>query len=53
MDYDHDGSCSYQAYSGGSKSKGTLVFETIVLGDARILNMAIGCGHTNNGTFGH
>ena len=29
------------------------MFETIMFGDARILNMAIGCGHTNNGTFGH
>ena len=50
---DHDGSCSYRAYGGGSESKRTLVFETIVFGDAKILNMAIGCGHTNKGTFGH
>ena len=54
LDFDYASSCSYQAlYGDGSKSKGTLVFETIVFGDARILNMAIGCGHSNKGTFGH
>ena len=53
MDCDHDGSCSYRAYGGGSESKRTPVFETIVFGDARILNMAIGCGHMNKDTFGH
>nr|XP_023877708.1 protein ASPARTIC PROTEASE IN GUARD CELL 2-like [Quercus suber] len=53
LDCDHASSCSYQAsYGGGSESKGILVFETIVFGDARMLNMAIGCGHTNKGTFG-
>ncbi|KAK9985238.1 hypothetical protein SO802_034763 [Lithocarpus litseifolius] len=54
LDCDHEGSYSYRAsYVNGAESKGTLVFETIVFGDVRILNLAIGCGYTNKGTFGH
>ncbi|KAL0000300.1 hypothetical protein SO802_019902 [Lithocarpus litseifolius] len=54
QDCDHEGSCSYRApYANGAEFKGTLVFETVVFGDIRILNMAIGCGYTNKGTFGH
>ncbi|XP_030936752.1 protein ASPARTIC PROTEASE IN GUARD CELL 2-like [Quercus lobata] len=54
QDCDREGSCSYRAsYADVSESKGTLVFETIVFGDVRILNMAIGCGYMNKGTFGH
>ncbi|XP_065634505.1 protein ASPARTIC PROTEASE IN GUARD CELL 2 [Quercus suber] len=53
-DCDHKGSCSYRAsYGDRSESKGTLVFKTIVFGDVRILNMAIGCGYTKKGTFSH
>ncbi|KAH7569830.1 hypothetical protein JRO89_XS05G0005500 [Xanthoceras sorbifolium] len=48
----HAGKCCYDVkYGDGSYTKGTLVSETLTIGPTLIQNMAIGCGHRNNGTF--
>ncbi|KAK9676443.1 hypothetical protein RND81_11G077300 [Saponaria officinalis] len=48
----HSGRCRYEVvYSDGSFTKGTLAFETITLGGTTVTNVAIGCGHSNQGMF--
>ncbi|KAI9169009.1 hypothetical protein LWI28_005441 [Acer negundo] len=44
--------CDYEVnYIDGCYTKGTLMLETLTFGQTRILNMAIGCGHNNQGLF--
>ncbi|KAL9244219.1 hypothetical protein vseg_018020 [Gypsophila vaccaria] len=46
------GRCKYEVvYSDGSFTKGTLALETITFGGTTVRNVAIGCGHTNQGMF--
>lgn len=48
----HNGTCLYEvSYGDGSYTVGDLVTETITLGSAKIDNVAIGCGHNNEGLF--
>ncbi|KAK3222499.1 hypothetical protein Dsin_009524 [Dipteronia sinensis] len=48
----HAGKCGYEVnYADGSYTKWTLMLETLTFGQTRILNMAIGCGHNNQGSF--
>ncbi|KAK3198958.1 hypothetical protein Dsin_022373 [Dipteronia sinensis] len=48
----HAGKCSYEVnYADGSFTKGTLMLETLTFGQTEILNMAMGCGHNNRGSF--
>ncbi|KAK0575367.1 hypothetical protein LWI29_037939 [Acer saccharum] len=48
----HIGKCGYEVnYTDGSYTKGTLMLETLTFGQMRIQNMAMGCGHNNQGSF--
>lgn len=48
----HGGRCRYEvSYGDGSYTKGTLALETLTFGRAAIRNVAIGCGHMNQGMF--
>ncbi|CAL5210225.1 unnamed protein product [Lathyrus oleraceus] len=48
----HEGRCKYEvSYGDGSYTKGTLALETVTLGGTVIQNVAIGCGHRNQGMF--
>ncbi|XP_065880602.1 protein ASPARTIC PROTEASE IN GUARD CELL 1 [Euphorbia lathyris] len=48
----HNGTCRYQvSYGDGSYTVGDFVTETITLGSASLENVAIGCGHNNEGLF--
>ncbi|KAK3220428.1 hypothetical protein Dsin_014398 [Dipteronia sinensis] len=48
----HAGKCGYEVnYADGSYTKGTLMLETLTFRQMRILNMAMGCGHNNQGSF--
>ncbi|KAG4984686.1 protein ASPARTIC PROTEASE IN GUARD CELL 2-like [Glycine soja] len=48
----HEGRCRYEvSYGDGSYTKGTLALETITFGRTLIRNVAIGCGHHNQGMF--
>ncbi|WCJ19184.1 Eukaryotic aspartyl protease family protein [Euphorbia peplus] len=48
----HNGTCLYQvSYGDGSYTVGDFVTETITLGSASLENVAIGCGHNNEGLF--
>ncbi|TXG56853.1 hypothetical protein EZV62_018166 [Acer yangbiense] len=48
----HAGKCGYKLkYGDGSYTEGTLMLETLMFGQKRILNMAMGCGHNNQGSF--
>ncbi|KAK1552250.1 hypothetical protein Q3G72_013232 [Acer saccharum] len=48
----HAGKCGYEVnYADGSYTKGTLMLETLTFGQIRIQNMAMGCGHNNQGSF--
>ncbi|XVE53332.1 hypothetical protein DITRI_Ditri02bG0195700 [Diplodiscus trichospermus] len=47
-----DGNCVYEvSYGDGSSTVGDFVTETITLGSDSIDNVAIGCGHDNDGLF--
>ncbi|PNY04079.1 ASPARTIC PROTEASE IN GUARD CELL 2-like protein [Trifolium pratense] len=47
-----EGRCHYEvSYGDGSYTKGTLALETVTLGGTVIQNVAIGCGHRNQGMF--
>ncbi|KAF5745284.1 hypothetical protein HS088_TW07G00867 [Tripterygium wilfordii] len=47
-----NGTCLYQVtYGDGSYTLGDFATETITLGSASVDNVAIGCGHTNEGLF--
>ncbi|CAI9301799.1 unnamed protein product [Lactuca saligna] len=44
--------CKYEvSYGDGSYTKGTLALETLSFGNTFIRNVAIGCGHRNQGLF--
>ncbi|RYR36901.1 hypothetical protein Ahy_A09g041854 [Arachis hypogaea] len=46
------GRCRYEvSYGDGSYTKGTLALETLTFGRTVIRNVAIGCGHSNQGMF--
>jgi subtilisin family serine protease len=48
----HEGRCRYEvSYGDGSYTKGTLALETLTFGRTAIRNVAIGCGHMNQGMF--
>lgn len=48
----HEGRCRYEvSYGDGSYTKGTLALETLTVGRTMIRNVAIGCGHKNQGMF--
>ncbi|MED6197115.1 Protein ASPARTIC PROTEASE IN GUARD CELL 2 [Stylosanthes scabra] len=48
----HEGRCRYEvSYGDGSYTKGTLALETLTFGRTVIRNVAIGCGHSNQGMF--
>ncbi|XP_022966851.1 protein ASPARTIC PROTEASE IN GUARD CELL 2-like [Cucurbita maxima] len=48
----HSGRCRYEvSYGDGSYTKGTLALETLTIGEVTVRDMAIGCGHTNQGMF--
>ncbi|XP_044488755.1 protein ASPARTIC PROTEASE IN GUARD CELL 1-like [Mangifera indica] len=47
-----NGTCLYEvSYGDGSYTVGDFATETITLGSAKVNNLAIGCGHTNEGLF--
>ncbi|KAF2311160.1 hypothetical protein GH714_019762 [Hevea brasiliensis] len=47
-----NGTCLYEvSYGDGSYTVGDFVTETITLGSASVENVAIGCGHNNEGLF--
>lgn len=47
-----EGRCRYEvSYGDGSYTKGTLALETLTVGRTLIRNVAIGCGHKNQGMF--
>ncbi|KAL6586446.1 hypothetical protein OROMI_001434 [Orobanche minor] len=46
------GRCGYKVdYEDGSDAQGTMALETLTIGGTPVINVAIGCGHTNRGTF--
>ncbi|KAL6545349.1 hypothetical protein OROGR_009223 [Orobanche gracilis] len=46
------GRCGYKVdYEDGSDAQGIMALETLTLGDTPVINVAIGWGHTNRGTF--
>ncbi|KAL9393417.1 hypothetical protein Peur_012702 [Populus x canadensis] len=48
----NSGRCRYEvSYGDGSSTKGTLALETLTLGRTVVQNVAIGCGHMNQGMF--
>ncbi|XP_044488877.1 protein ASPARTIC PROTEASE IN GUARD CELL 2-like [Mangifera indica] len=48
----HAGRCHYEvSYGDGSYTKGTLALETLTMGRTAVRNLAIGCGHRNQGMF--
>ncbi|KAI9169744.1 hypothetical protein LWI28_017090 [Acer negundo] len=48
----HTGKCGYEVnYVDGSYTKGTLMLETLTFKRTRILNLAMGFGHNNQGLF--
>lgn len=48
----HAGRCRYEVlYGDGSYTKGTLALETLTFGPTTVRNVAIGCGHRNQGMF--
>ncbi|XP_044492236.1 protein ASPARTIC PROTEASE IN GUARD CELL 2-like [Mangifera indica] len=48
----HAGRCRYEvSYGDGSYTKGLLALETLTVGQTTIRNLAIGCGHRNQGMF--
>ncbi|KAK7390770.1 hypothetical protein VNO78_18837 [Psophocarpus tetragonolobus] len=48
----HEGRCRYEvSYGDGSYTKGTVALETLTFGRTLIRNVAIGCGHRNQGMF--
>ncbi|GAY46972.1 hypothetical protein CUMW_101040 [Citrus unshiu] len=48
----HAGRCRYEvSYGDGSYTKGTLALETLTIGRTVVKNVAIGCGHKNQGMF--
>ncbi|GMH12487.1 hypothetical protein Nepgr_014328 [Nepenthes gracilis] len=48
----HSGRCRYEVqYSDGSYTKGTFALETITIGSTEVRDVAIGCGHKNQGMF--
>ncbi|XP_047322273.1 protein ASPARTIC PROTEASE IN GUARD CELL 2-like [Impatiens glandulifera] len=48
----YSGRCRYEVHYGDeSYTKGTLAFETLTFGRVMVQNVAIGCGHTNQGMF--
>ncbi|XP_022139206.1 protein ASPARTIC PROTEASE IN GUARD CELL 2-like [Momordica charantia] len=48
----HAGRCRYEVlYGDGSYTKGTLALETLTIGEVVVRDVAIGCGHTNQGMF--
>ncbi|XP_021750622.1 protein ASPARTIC PROTEASE IN GUARD CELL 2-like isoform X2 [Chenopodium quinoa] len=48
----HADRCRYEVlYSDGSYTKGNLAFETITIGGTVVRNVAMGCGHSNQGMF--
>ncbi|KAJ0096189.1 hypothetical protein Patl1_16438 [Pistacia atlantica] len=48
----HAGRCRYEvSYGDGSYTKGTLALETLTVGRTTVRNLAIGCGHRNQGMF--
>ncbi|KAI4313182.1 hypothetical protein L6164_026180 [Bauhinia variegata] len=48
----NEGRCRYEvSYGDGSYTKGTLALETLTFGRTVIRNIAIGCGHKNQGMF--
>ncbi|KNA10910.1 hypothetical protein SOVF_139960 [Spinacia oleracea] len=48
----HAGRCRYEVmYSDGSYTKGNLAFETLTIGGTVVRNVAMGCGHSNQGMF--
>lgn len=47
-----NGNCLYEvSYGDGSYTVGDFVTETVTIGDASVRNIAIGCGHNNEGLF--
>ncbi|CAL0315314.1 unnamed protein product [Lupinus luteus] len=47
-----NGTCLYEvSYGDGSYTVGEFATETVTLGSASVENVAIGCGHTNEGLF--
>ncbi|KAI9170081.1 hypothetical protein LWI28_022324 [Acer negundo] len=53
--YCHTRKCGYKVnytyYTDGSYTKGTRMLETLTFGQTRILNLAMGCEHNNQGSF--
>lgn len=48
----HSGRCKYEImYGDGSYTKGTLALETLSFDGTTVRNVAIGCGHRNQGMF--
>ncbi|GKU90907.1 hypothetical protein SLEP1_g4851 [Rubroshorea leprosula] len=48
----HAGRCWYEVmYGDGSYTKGTLALETLTFGQTVVQDLAIGCGHMNQGMF--
>ncbi|KAJ6305610.1 hypothetical protein OIU78_021039 [Salix suchowensis] len=48
----NSGRCRYEvSYGDGSSTKGTIALETLTLGRTVVENVAIGCGHMNQGMF--
>ncbi|RZC63971.1 hypothetical protein C5167_025720 [Papaver somniferum] len=48
----HSGRCRYEvSYGDGSFTTGTLALETLTFGPTTVRNVAIGCGHRNQGMF--
>lgn len=47
-----NGNCLYEvSYGDGSYTVGDFVTETVTVGDSTLRNIAIGCGHNNEGLF--
>ncbi|KAI5401559.1 protein ASPARTIC PROTEASE IN GUARD CELL 1 [Lathyrus oleraceus] len=48
----HNGNCLYEvSYGDGSYTVGDFVTETVTIGATSVRNIAIGCGHNNEGLF--
>ncbi|WJX21441.1 hypothetical protein P8452_10880 [Trifolium repens] len=48
----HNGKCLYEvSYGDGSYTVGDFVTETVTIGATSVRNIAIGCGHNNEGLF--